>query len=157
MGKQKKQTSPSTIAVNRKALHDYTIEQQLEAGLVLEGWEVKSLRAGRAQLKDSYVTLHGDEAFLIGAHFSPLTEACTYLKPDPTRSRKLLLHKKEIHSLRRAKEREGYTIVALNLHWKSKRAKVQIGIAKGRKLHDKRQVSKEREWNREKARLLKPR
>lgn len=155
MAKKKKQPGSNTIAVNRKARFDYHIEDEYEAGLVLEGWEVKSLRAGRAQLKESYVVVIKGELFLIGAHFSPLASASTHVHPDPTRSRKLLLHASEISRLIGATDREGYTIVPLNLHWKGGRAKLRIGLAKGKKQHDKRQAIKQREWDRDKQRLFK--
>jgi SsrA-binding protein len=146
-----------TIAENRKARHDYFIEDRYEAGLALEGWEVKSLRAGRAQLKESYVFVRDGEAWLFGAHFSPLTSASTHVHPDPTRTRKLLLHRHHLDHLVGAVERRGYTVVPLKLYWKSGRAKVEIGLAKGKKQHDKRATDKERDWAREKARLLKRR
>ncbi len=149
--------SNPTIAENRKARHDYFIEDRYEAGLALEGWEVKSLRAGRAQLKESYVFVRDGEAWLFGAHFSPLTSASTHVHPDPTRTRKLLLHRHQLDHLVGAVERRGYTVVPLTLYWKSGRAKLEIGLAKGKKQHDKRATDKERDWAREKARLLKRR
>ena len=152
----KKKTNPNTIALNRKARFDYFIEQEFESGMELHGWEVKSLRAGRAQLKEGYVTILHGELFLIGAHFSPLKTASTHVNPDPVRSRKLLLHKKEISRLIGASEREGYTIVPLSLYWKHGRVKAKIALAKGKKLYDKRQTIKQREWDRDKQRLLKP-
>ena len=151
----KKKSNPNTIALNRKARFDYFIEQEFEAGVALEGWEVKSLRDGRAQLKESYVTILHGELFLIGAHFSPLGSASTHINPDPTRSRKLLLHKKEISTLIGASERAGYTIVPLSLYWKHGRVKVKIALSKGKKQYDKRQTIKQREWERDKHRLLK--
>jgi len=151
----KKPTSERIIAQNRKARHDYSIETQFEAGLVLEGWEVKSLRDGRGQLQDSYVTLRNGEAWLINAHISPLKSASTHVEPDPIRSRKLLLHCNEINKLRKAREAQGYTIVALDLHWTHNRAKVKIGLAKGKKLHDKRHSEKNRDWQRQKQRIMK--
>jgi SsrA-binding protein len=147
----------TTIAENRKARHDYFIEDRYEAGLALEGWEVKSLRAGRAQLKEAYVYLRNGEAWLFGAHFSPLPSASTHVQPDPTRTRKLLLHRNQIDQLIGAVERRGYTIVPLSLYWKAGRAKLGIGLAKGKKLHDKRAADKSRDWEREKQRLLKRR
>ncbi len=152
----KKKTNPNTIALNRKARFDYFIEQEFEAGVELHGWEVKSLRAGRAQLKEGYVTILQGELFLIGAHFSPLQSASTHVNPDPVRSRKLLLHKKEISRLIGANEREGYTIVPLSLYWKHGKVKAKIALAKGKKQYDKRQTIKQREWERDKQRLLKP-
>lgn len=156
MTKQKKSQSDSkTIAINRKARHDYAIEQRFEAGLSLQGWEVKSLRDGRAQLKESYVKIKGGEAWLIGCHISPLETASTHVNPDPTRTRKLLLKKDEINKLIGATERAGYTIVPLALYWKRKYAKLEVGLAKGKKQHDKRQTLKRREWDRQKQRLHK--
>lgn len=147
----------STIAVNKKARHDYFIEERLEAGLVLEGWEVKSLRAGKAQLVDSYVIIKEGEAWLLGALITPLQTASTHIKPDPTRTRKLLLNRHELDRLIGAVERKGYTLAALSLYWKKGRAKVEIGLAKGKQAHDKRAVQKERDWRREKQRILKER
>lgn len=156
MAADKKSENP-TIAENRKARHDYFIEDRYEAGLALEGWEVKSLRAGRAQLKEAYVYLRNGEAFLFGAHFSPLTSASTHVHADPTRTRKLLLHRHQIDGLVGAVERRGYTIVPLDMHWKHGRAKLEIGLAKGKKQHDKRATDKDRDWQRDKARLMKQR
>jgi SsrA-binding protein len=147
----------SQIAVNKKARHDFFIENRFEAGLALEGWEVKSLRAGRAQLTESYVLLRDGEAWLFGAHISPLTSASTHVKADPTRTRKLLLHRHEIDNLIGQVERKGYTLVPLSLYWKKGRAKLEIGVARGKKQHDKRAAEKDRDWQREKARILKPR
>lgn len=157
MSKQKKTTPPANIAQNRKAWHDYTIEQKYEAGLALQGWEVKSLRAGRAQLKEGYVVIEGGEAYLIGAHISPLTSASTHVQANPTRSRKLLLHREELNKLIGAVERRGYTVVPLSLYWKHGRAKIEIGLAKGKQAHDKRADIKSRESDREIARALKSR
>jgi SsrA-binding protein len=145
------------IAENRKARHDYFIEDSYEAGLALEGWEVKSLRAGRAQLKEAYVYLKNGEAWLFGAHFSPLTSASTHVHADPTRTRKLLLHRHQLDHLVGAVERRGYTLVPLSLYWKAGRAKLSVGLAKGKKQHDKRAVDKDRDWQRDKARLMKSR
>ena len=145
----------NSIARNKKAWHDYFIEEEFEAGLVLDGWEVKSLRAGAAQLKESYVIIRNGELFLFGAHFSPLTTASTHIRPDPVRSRKLLLHQTEIDKLTGAVERRGYTLVPLALYWKRSRAKLQIALAKGKKQHDKRAAIRQREWDREQHRLLK--
>ncbi len=133
------------IASNRKAWHDYHIETQFEAGLMLEGWEVKSIRAGHVQLKESYVVLKKNEAWLIGAHITPLKTASTHITPDPVRTRKLLLNYREINKLLVAKDRQGYTIVPLELHWSAKnRVKMQIAIAKGKKQHDKRAALKKK-------------
>ncbi len=150
------QTDPSRrlIAENRKARFDYFIEQRFEAGLALQGWEVKSMRAGRTQLKEAYVYLRGAEAFLIGAHFSPLPTTSSHVPADPVRTRKLLLHRSELNGLIGAVERRGYTLVPLELYWKHGRAKLLIGLAKGKKQHDKRATEKERDWQRDKARLL---
>ncbi|MBT8084128.1 MAG: SsrA-binding protein SmpB [Woeseia sp.] len=155
MSKTKKSTAPARIAENRKARHEYFIEDTFEAGLVLEGWEVKSLRAGRAQLTETYVHVKNGEAWLIGAHFSPLTSASTHVNANPTRTRKLLLNRKELDRLIGAVERKGYTLVALNLHWSKGKVKVDIGLAKGKKQHDKRATEKARDWQRQKARILK--
>lgn len=152
----RKNTTPSnTIAQNRKARHDYFLEEELEAGIALEGWEVKSLRAGRAQLKESYVIVRDGEIFLFGAHFSPLLSASTHVRPDPTRTRKLLLHRSEISRLIGAVERRGYTLVPVSLYWKRGRAKLKIALARGKKQFDKRAAIKQREWDRDKQRLLK--
>jgi SsrA-binding protein len=143
-----------SIAQNKKAFHDYFIEDRYEAGIALEGWEVKAIRAGRAQLKEAYVILRNAEPYLIGAHVSPLPTASTHVKPDPTRTRKLLLHAEEIKRLIGKVERAGYTLVPLDLHYTRGRVKLEIGLAKGKKQHDKRETEKEREWQREKQRLL---
>lgn len=156
MSKAAKKGAPSaTITVNKKARHDFFIEETLEAGLALQGWEVKALRAGRAQLQDAYVTLKNGEAWLLGGHIPPLPSASTHVRPDPHRTRKLLLHRREIDRLIGAVERKGHTVVALKLYWKRGNAKLEIGLAKGKKQHDKRAVEKERDWQREKARILK--
>ncbi|MDX1655136.1 MAG: SsrA-binding protein SmpB [Candidatus Competibacteraceae bacterium] len=154
MSKKSQQSSDNQIAKNRQAFHDYFIEEHFEAGLALEGWEVKSLREGRAQLKESYVLIKGGEAWLFGCHISPLPSASTHVTPDPTRTRKLLLHREELNRLIGATERKGYTLVPLHLYWKRGRAKLDIGLAKGKKAHDKRATEKERDWQREKQRLL---
>lgn len=150
-------SSRSQIAQNRKARHDYAIEQKYEAGLALEGWEVKSLRAGRAQLKEGYVALDRGEAYLVGAHVSPLPSASTHVQPNPTRRRKLLLHREELAKLIGAVERRGYTLIPLSLYWKRGRAKIEIALARGKQAHDKRQDIKKRESAREMARALKSR
>ncbi len=152
---KKKSDGGSTIALNKKASHDYFIEQRIEAGIALEGWEVKSLRAGRVQIKESYVKILHAEAFLIGAHVSPLPTASTHINPDPTRTRKLLLKRSELHKLIGQTERAGYTLVPTALYWKRGRAKLEIGLAKGKKLHDKRATEKDKDWQREKERLFK--
>ncbi|TCS71554.1 SsrA-binding protein [Sulfuritortus calidifontis] len=143
-----------TIADNKKAFHDYFIEERYEAGIALEGWEVKAIRAGRVQLKEAYVVIKKGEIWLIGSHISPLPTASTHVKPDPVRTRKLLLHAAEISKLIGKVERAGYTLVPLNLHYSKGRIKLEIGLAKGKKAHDKRETEKQREWDREKARLM---
>ena len=143
-----------SIIENRKAFHDYFVEERFEAGLVLEGWEVKSIRAGRVQLKEAYVTLMGAEPFVIGMHVSPLPTASTHVHPDPTRSRKLLLNAEEIRKLIGKVEQKGYTLVPIDLHYTKGRVKISIGLAKGKKQHDKREVEKERDWQREQQQLL---
>ncbi len=152
---EKKGAGSATIAVNRKARHEYFIEDRMEAGLVLEGWEAKSLRAGRVQLVDSYVIIKSGEAWLLGALITPLPTASTHIHPDPSRTRKLLLHRHELARLIGAVERKGYTLIALSLYWKKGRAKAEIGLAKGKQAHDKRATEKDREWKREKERLMK--
>ncbi len=155
MATKRKPSNDNTIARNKKARFDYAIDEEFEAGLVLFGWEVKSLRAGRAQLTESYVVeLHG-ELFLIGAHFAPLQTTSSHHDADATRRRKLLLHQKEIGKLIGAKVRRGYTIVPLSLYWKGGRAKAKIGLAKGKKQYDKRETIKRREWERDKQRTIK--
>jgi SsrA-binding protein len=146
--------SSRLIAENRRARYEYFIEERYEAGLALQGWEVKAMRAGRAQLAEAYVYLRGGEAFLIGAHLTPLRTTSTHVVADPVRTRKLLLHYSELQGLIGAVERRGYTIVPLELYWKNGRAKLQVGLAKGKKQHDKRAVEKDRDWQRSKARLL---
>ena len=154
--KEKQSNTPSsTIALNRKARHDYFIETRYEAGLVLEGWEVKSLRAGRVQLNESYCLIKEGEAWLFGAHISPLNTASTHIHPDSLRTRKLLLHAEELRRLIGAVERKGYTLVPLALYWKQGRAKLEIALAKGKHKYDKRAAEKEKEWARQKERLLK--
>ncbi len=148
------ESAPRLIAENRKARFDYFIEDRFEAGIALEGWEVKAMRAGRAQLKEAYIYLRGGEAFLIGAHIAPLPAASTHVVADPVRTRKLLLHRSQLQHLIGAVERRGYTLVPLELYWKNGRAKAEVALAKGKKQHDKRAVEKERDWQREKARLL---
>ena len=143
------------IAVNRRARHDYFIEDQFEAGLALEGWEVKSLRAGNAQLTEGYVNLNKGEAWLVGAHFAPLKTVSTHITADPTRARKLLLHRNELDRLVGAVERKGYALIPLDLHWHKGRAKLSIGLGKGKKQHDKRSDRKDRDWQRQKERILK--
>jgi SsrA-binding protein len=153
MSKHDKET-PRLIAENRKARYDYFIEERFEAGLVLEGWEVKSMRAGKAQIAEGYVYLKNGEAFLFGAQITPLTTTSTHVTPEPKRTRKLLLSKAQLYRLVGSVEREGYTLVPLDLHWKDGRAKLEVGLAKGKKQHDKRDTEKKRDWARDKARIL---
>jgi len=143
-----------SIVDNKKAFHDYFIEERFEAGLVLEGWEVKSIRAGRTQIKEAYVLIKRGELFLIGAHISPLLSASTHVLPDPVRTRKLLLNRREIDELIGKVERAGYALIPLDLHYNKGRVKLTIGLAKGKKQHDKRETEKERDWIREKARIM---
>lgn len=152
--KDNNKVSTATIALNRKAKHEFFVEDRYEAGLSLQGWEVKSLREGRMQLQESYVLLKDGEAWLFGAHITPLATASTHIKPDPTRTRKLLLHRDELNRLIGAVERKGYTLVPLAIYWKQGKAKLEIGLAKGKKAHDKRATEKERDWERNKQRLL---
>ena len=159
MGKQKSksQAGSSTIALNKKARHDFFIEERFEAGLELQGWEVKSLRESRVQLTESYILIKNNEAWLLGVHISPMLSASTHITPDPTRTRKLLLHRRELDKLIGAVERKGYTIVPLALYWKKGRAKLEIALARGKQSHDKRAAEKDRDWGREKQRLLRGR
>src|SRR5512139_3795894 len=152
-----KDTAPPPIALNKRARHEYFIEENLEAGLSLQGWEVKSLRAGKAQITEGYVLVKNGEAWLIGAHVTPLKTASTHVVADPTRTRKLLLHRRELDRLIGAVERKGHTIVPLKLYWKNGKVKLEIGLAKGKQAHDKRASEKDRDWQREKARLLRRR
>ncbi|RYG70651.1 SsrA-binding protein SmpB [bacterium] len=145
------------IAENRRARYEYFIEERYEAGLALQGWEVKALRAGRAQLAESYVYVRQGEAFLFGAHISPLNTASTHVIPEPARTRKLLLNRAELDHLVGAVEREGYTLVPLDFHWKDGKAKLRVGLAKGKKQHDKRATEKDRDWQRDKARVMRGR
>ncbi len=155
MAKKKKAKNPAdTIAVNRRAKHDYFIEDTLEAGLVLQGWEVKSLRAGKANLSESHIMLIDGECFLMGCHITPLLSASTHIHPEPLRYKKLLLHKREISKLIGFVERKGYTLVPLKLYWKKGLAKCLVGLAKGKKDYDKRAALKERDWQRNKARIM---
>jgi len=146
-----------SIVENRKAFHDYFIEERYEAGLALEGWEVKAIRAGRSQLKEAYVVVRNDEVYLLGAHISPLSSASTHVSADPTRTRKILLHAEEIRKLIGKVERAGYTLIPLNLHFSKGRIKLEIGLAKGKKQYDKRDAEKKRDWQREQQRLLRAR
>jgi SsrA-binding protein len=154
MAKPKPKTSASTIALNKKARHDYFIEDRLEAGLALQGWEVKSLREGRVQLTESYIMIKNGEAWLFGIHISPLLSASTHVVPDPTRTRKLLLHRRELDRLIGAVERKGYTLVPTAQYWKRGKAKLEVALARGKQTHDKRATEKDRDWQREKQRML---
>ncbi len=159
MAKKAKKKSPSsggsTIGLNKRARHDYFIEERFEAGIALEGWEVKSLREGRINLTESYVFVKEGEAFISGLHITPLKTASTHIHPEPTRVRKLLLHRHEINKLIGQVERKGYTLIATALYWKNGRAKLEVGLGKGKKQHDKRATDKDRDWQRDKQRILK--
>lgn len=146
-------TAEKLIALNRRARYDYHIETEFEAGIMLQGWEVKSLRAGRAQIAEGYVIIKGGAPYLVGANITPLATVSTHITPDPTRTRKLLLHARECEKLIGATQRQGYTIIPLNLHWRKGRAKLEIALAKGKKLHDKRQAEKDRDWQQQKQKL----
>jgi len=152
--KSKTKTGGSTIALNKKARHDYFIEDRFEAGLALQGWEVKGLRAGHVQLTESYIVINNNEAWLFGFHIAPLASTSTHVTPDPTRTRKLLLHRRELDKLIGAVERKGYTLVPLALYWKHGRAKLEIALARGKHKQDKRASEKNRDWDRQKQRLL---
>ena len=149
-----KDDAPPPIALNKRARHEYFIEENLEAGLALQGWEVKSLRAGKAQITEGYVIVKNGEAWLIGAHVTPLKTVSTHVVADPTRTRKLLLHRRELDRLIGSVERKGHTIVPLRLYWKNGKVKLEIGVARGKKAHDKRATIKERDWQRQRSRLL---
>ena len=153
--KKKKPSESNTIALNKKSRHDFILGERYEAGLVLEGWEVKSLRAGRIQLRDSYVIVKDNEAWLLGALITPLPTASTHIQPDPQRTRKLLLHREELNKLIGAVERKGFALIPTAMYWKRGRAKLEIALAKGKQAHDKRASEKDRDWSREKQRLLK--
>jgi len=153
--KNKSGNGSSTIALNKKAKHEYFIQERYEAGLAMQGWEVKSLREGKLQLKESYVTIKDGEAFLFGAHITPLPTASKHIHTDPVRTRKLLMHRNELDKLIGLVERKGFTLVPLAVYWKKGMAKLEIGLAKGKKLHDKRATDKERDWQRDKQRILK--
>lgn len=151
----KTKTTSKTIAVNKRARFEYHIEDRLEAGLALEGWEVKALRDGRIQFADSYVLLKDNEAFLFGCQINPLQTASTHITPDPVRTRKLLLHRREIDRLVGAVERRGYTVIPTAMYWSRGRVKVEIGMARGKRQHDKRKTEKDRDWERQKGRIMK--
>ncbi len=143
-----------SIVQNKKAFHDYFIEERFEAGILLEGWEVKSIRAGHVQIKEAYVVVRGAEIFLVGSHVTPLTAASTHVHADPVRMRKLLLHGDEIRKLIGKVERAGYTLVPLDMHYTRGRVKLEVGLAKGKKQHDKREVAKDKDWKRQQQRLM---
>ena len=153
--KQGTKTASKTIALNKKARFDYYIDERIEAGIALQGWEVKALREGRVQFADSYVLLKDNEAFLFGCRINPLPTASTHITPDPVRTRKLLLHRREIDRLTGAVERKGFTLVPTAMYWSKGRAKVEIGLARGKQQHDKRKTERERDWNRQKGRIMK--
>ena len=157
MAKKEEKSKSNTIAQNKKARFDYFIEERFEAGLALQGWEVKSLRAGKAQLVDSFVMVRDGEAWLHGSHLTPLSSASTHVTPEPARIRKLLLNRREIDRLTGLVERKGYTLVALELYWSKGRAKLAVGLAKGKKQHDKRATEKDRDWERDRSRVLRAR
>ena len=154
MNKQQN-TGRKTIALNKRARFEYFIEERFEAGIALEGWEVKALREARIQFADSYVLLKDGEAFLFGSQINPLPTVSTHIVPDPTRTRKLLLHRRQLDMLIGAVERKGYTVIPTAMYWSKGKVKVEIGMAKGKKQHDKRKVVKERDWDREKGRIMK--
>jgi len=155
MARNTGKTSPNSIALNKKARFDYFIEETIEAGIALEGWEVKSLRAGKGQITETYVIVQNGEAWLLGAHITPLKTASTHITPEPTRSRKLLLHRNELDRLQGLVERRGYALVALEMYWKKGKVKIAIGLARGKKQHDKRAALKDRDWERDRARVMK--
>lgn len=154
-GKADKKDSASTIALNKRARYEYHLEERLEAGISLMGWEVKALRAGSVQFNESYVLLRGGEAFLFGCLITPLTSASTHVNADPMRTRRLLLHKRELDRLIGRVERQGYTLIPTAMYWKKGRVKVEIALAKGKKQHDKRRTEKDRDWQRQKNRIIK--
>jgi SsrA-binding protein len=154
---KKKESTSTSIAQNKKARFDYFIEDRMEAGLALQGWEVKSMRAGKAQLTDSFVIFRDGEAFLLGSHVTPLNTVSTHVVAEPKRVRKLLMNRREIDRLIGLVERKGYTLIALELYWSKNRVKVSVGLAKGKKQHDKRDTEKDRDWQRDKSRALKAR
>jgi len=153
--KKDKKSESNTIVLNKKARHDFTLGDRFEAGIMLQGWEVKSLRAKKVQIRDSYVFIKNNEAWLSSTVITPLETASTHIHPEPQRMRKLLLHRDEITKLISAVERKGYTLIATAMYWKKGRAKLEIALAKGKKEHDKRASEKDRDWKREKARMLK--
>ena len=152
----KKEQRP-TIALNKRARHEYALDERFEAGMVLEGWEVKAIRAGNAQLTDSYVLLRDGEAWLLGANVTPLASASTHVVADPRRTRKLLLHARELARIYDATRKKGYACIATAMYWKNNRVKCEIALGKGKKLHDKRASERDRDWNRQRERLLRQR
>lgn len=154
MANRQNKAQSNTIALNKRASHDYMLEERFEAGLVLEGWEVKAIRSGKAQLVDSYVLLRDGEAWLLGANITPLTSASTHVVPEPQRTRKLLLHARELARIFAATQRKGFTCVATAMYWKGNKIKCEIALGKGKKLHDKRASERDKDWNRQKERLL---
>jgi len=154
MSKDKKSGAGKTIALNKKARHDYSIDERFEAGIALEGWEVKSLRAGKVQIVESYILLKNSEAYLFGALITPLPTASTHITPEPQRSRKLLLHRTELNRLIGAVERKGFALVPTALYWKNGKVKLELGVARGKKAHDKREAEKDRDWQRQKAQIM---
>lgn len=154
MSKDKKSGGGKTIALNKRARHDYSIDERFEAGIALEGWEVKSLRAGKVQIVESYILLKDSEAFLFGALITPLPTASTHISPEPQRSRKLLLHRAELNRLIGAVERKGFALVPTALYWKNSKVKLELGVARGKKSHDKREAEKDRDWQRQKAQIM---
>ncbi|PVZ72003.1 SsrA-binding protein SmpB [Pelagibaculum spongiae] len=155
MAKKKPQAPSSTIALNKKAKHDYFLEDRIEAGIALQGWEVKSLREGKLQMVDCYVIFKNGEAFLLGALISPLNTTSTHIFPDPTRTRKLLMHAEELYKLQSSIDRKGFTLLATAVYWKKGMVKVELALGKGKKQHDKRATEKERDWDRQKNRIMK--
>ena len=154
MSKDKQSGGGKTIALNKRARHDYSIDERFEAGIALEGWEVKSLRAGKVQIVESYILLKDNEAFLFGALITPLPTASTHISPEPQRSRKLLLHRTELNRLIGAVERKGFALVPTALYWKNGKVKLELGVARGKKSHDKREAEKDRDWQRQKAQIM---
>jgi SsrA-binding protein len=154
MSKDKQSGGGKTIALNKRARHDYSIDERFEAGIALEGWEVKSLRAGKVQIVESYILLKDNEAFLFGALITPLPTASTHISPEPQRSRKLLLHRTELNRLIGAVERKGFALVPTALYWKNGKVKLELGVARGKKAHDKREAEKDRDWQRQKAQIM---
>jgi len=155
MARKPDKSGSNSIAHNKKARFDYFIEETIEAGIALEGWEVKSLRSGKGQITETYVLLRDGEAWLLGAHITPLSTVSTHMTAEPARTRKLLLNRRELDRLTGLVERRGYALVALEMYWKNGRVKVAIGLARGKKQHDKRAVEKDRDWQRDKARIMK--